>query len=374
MVTPDWEVLQGGVANAGAVVRVGPHVLRPSNEHSASILEFLSELEASGFQGAPVPVRLETDGRERLRFIPGDVAIPPYPDWAQTDDSLRSIVELIRGLHDASVGVATDHMRWSSEMADPEGGPVICHNDVCLENVVFRDGHAVALIDFDFAAPGRRPSTWPPSLACVSRLTTMSTPPSWDGVRPIVLVACVSCAMPMDSTPKADPKCFTAWTRRSPGAASSFGDGPRQESPGSLRCGLTSVEWSGSTGADDGGQAPGRRSMRHFTRRRSGVTTAGWRTQERRRSRAGRLHDLALVQADDCHRALTGSAPRRASYLRIALMHESSRLVERSQRRVRGHAVETQAGPATLTHPVGPPVQQVVPDTSRVVRPGKPCT
>jgi hypothetical protein len=156
VVEPDEEVLQGGVANAGAVVRVGSHVLRPSNEHSTSILAFLSDLEASGFQGAPVPLGLEPDGRERLRFIPGDVAIPPYPDWVQTDDSLASMAALIRALHDASVGVATGDMSWSSEMADPEGGPVICHNDVCLENVVFRDGRAVALLDFDFAAPGRR--------------------------------------------------------------------------------------------------------------------------------------------------------------------------------------------------------------------------
>lgn len=41
-------------------------------------------------------------------------------------------------------------------MADPDGGEVVCHNDVCLENVVFRDRTAVALLDFDFAAPGRR--------------------------------------------------------------------------------------------------------------------------------------------------------------------------------------------------------------------------
>lgn len=40
-------------------------------------------------------------------------------------------------------------------MADPRGGSVVCHNDVCLENVVFRGGRAVALLDFDFAAPGR---------------------------------------------------------------------------------------------------------------------------------------------------------------------------------------------------------------------------
>lgn len=152
----DEEVLQGGVANAGAVVRSGDHVLRPSNEHSTSILEFLSELEIAGFSGAPVPLGLEPDSRERLLFIPGDVAIPPFPDWAQTAHALVSVVGLIRSLHDASKRVDTSAMTWSSEMADPDGGPVICHNDVCLENVVFRDGDAVALLDFDFAAPGRR--------------------------------------------------------------------------------------------------------------------------------------------------------------------------------------------------------------------------
>lgn len=155
-VDADEEILHGGVANAGAVVRVGPHVLRPSNAHSASILEFLRQLEARGFEGASSPVGLEPDGRERLRFVPGDVAIPPYPDWAQTDDALASVATLMRRLHDASELVDTRAMTWSTEMADPLGGPVVCHNDVCLENVVFRDGRAVALLDFDFAAPGRR--------------------------------------------------------------------------------------------------------------------------------------------------------------------------------------------------------------------------
>ena len=152
----DEEMLRGGVANAGAVVRAGAHVLRPSNEHSTSILEFLSELEIAGFRGAPIPVGLDPDSRERLFFIPGDVALPPFPDWAQTDNALASVAELIRSLHDVSERVDTSAMTWSSEMADPEGGPVICHNDVCLENVVFRDGDAIALLDFDFAAPGRR--------------------------------------------------------------------------------------------------------------------------------------------------------------------------------------------------------------------------
>lgn len=38
----------------------------------------------------------------------------------------------------------------------PAGGEVICHNDVCPENVIYCDGAAVTLLDFDYAAPGRR--------------------------------------------------------------------------------------------------------------------------------------------------------------------------------------------------------------------------
>lgn len=152
----DNEILEGGVANAGAVVRSGPHVLRPANAHSASILRFLSQLEAAGYRAAPSPAGLEPDGRERLQFISGDIAVPPYPDWAQSDEALESTAVLIRGLHDTSARIDTSSFTWSTEMADPKGGPVICHNDVCLENVVFREGLAVALLDFDFAAPGRR--------------------------------------------------------------------------------------------------------------------------------------------------------------------------------------------------------------------------
>lgn len=149
------ERLAGGVANAGAVIRVGDHVLRPANPHSRSIQGFLSELHAIGFTCAPEPVGIDEDGRERLKFIPGDVAVPPFPTWAQTDDALASISRLLHRLHAASSGLDLSGCSWSEEMADPEGGPVICHNDVCLENVVFRDGAAVGLLDFDFAAPGR---------------------------------------------------------------------------------------------------------------------------------------------------------------------------------------------------------------------------
>jgi Phosphotransferase enzyme family len=147
--------LDGGIANAGAVVRVGPHVLRPSSPHSASIHAFLRTVRQAGFEGASAPVGIDEDGRERLVFIDGDVPVAPYPDWSQSDTALASIAGLLRRLHDAARGFDPQGLTWDNRLADPAGGTLVCHNDVCPENVVFRDGIAIALLDFEFAAPGR---------------------------------------------------------------------------------------------------------------------------------------------------------------------------------------------------------------------------
>ena len=149
------EYLHGGVANAGQVVRSGGFVLRPSNPYSASVHRFLRSLRSTGFHGASLPVEIQGDGRERLVFIEGEVPVPPFPSWAQSDEVLASVTRLMTTFHEASGNVGSGGGPWSDELADPDGGPVICHNDVCLENVVFRDGEAIALLDFDFAAPGR---------------------------------------------------------------------------------------------------------------------------------------------------------------------------------------------------------------------------
>lgn len=159
-------MLHGGVANVGAVVRVGDHVLRPSNPHTADIHRFLTDLRDAGFDGVPRPVGVDPDGRERLEFVEGDVALPPFPGWFQEPDALVSVARLMARFHAASADLDVSGLAWSSEMVDPavseraaEGampaGVVVCHNDVCPENVVFRNGEAVALLDFDFAAPGR---------------------------------------------------------------------------------------------------------------------------------------------------------------------------------------------------------------------------
>jgi hypothetical protein len=151
----DEQQLVGGIANAGRVVRVGPDVLRPSSSHSPSIHAFLRALRHAGFEGAPLPVGIDEDGRERLVFIDGEVPVAPYPDWSQSDTALASIARLLRGLHDAARGFDPQGLTWDESLADPAGGTLVCHNDVCPENVVFRGDIAVALLDFEFAAPGR---------------------------------------------------------------------------------------------------------------------------------------------------------------------------------------------------------------------------
>ncbi|PWG10576.1 aminoglycoside phosphotransferase [Streptomyces sp. V2] len=154
--TAEGGALVGGLANAGAVFRRGELVERPAPRNARALHAYLRALRAHGFDAAPVPVGLTEDGREQLTFIPGDVALPPFPDQAMTASALASVGSLLRRLHESSAAVpVAPHAEWPSDLADPEGGTMLCHNDVCPENVVFRDGRAAALIDFDLAAPGR---------------------------------------------------------------------------------------------------------------------------------------------------------------------------------------------------------------------------
>jgi Phosphotransferase enzyme family len=150
------ESLGGGVANAGAVFRRGDEVHRPAGPNAEAIHKLLRLVRARGFDGVPKPLSLD-GGRERLEYLAGDVPVAPFARQWRTDRVLGSTAVLLRRFHDVTEGLDVgDGSRWSAELADPRGGEVICHNDVCPENVVFRDGVAVALLDFDYVAPGRR--------------------------------------------------------------------------------------------------------------------------------------------------------------------------------------------------------------------------
>lgn len=157
---PDEEILlPGGVGNAGLVVRVGDTVRRPWRPATAATHELFRYLDRELPGVAPVPVGDGRDeqGREVLGFVEGKVAVEPYPMWVTDEDWLVSAGELIRRIHDALADWRPDgSLVWSGELPDPHGGPVIVHADICLENIVTRDGRAAAVIDWEFAAPGRR--------------------------------------------------------------------------------------------------------------------------------------------------------------------------------------------------------------------------
>jgi hypothetical protein len=145
--------------NAGGVVRVGDTVRRPikRGEPAAAVHAFLLHLEHVGFEGAPRYLGIDSHGREVLSFIEGDVPLPPFPAWSMTDDALASVGRLLRHFHDAAASFDPRSVEgWMTTWADPVGSDVVCHNDPYPENIVFRRGEAVALLDFDLAAPGRR--------------------------------------------------------------------------------------------------------------------------------------------------------------------------------------------------------------------------
>jgi hypothetical protein len=147
--------------------RVGGTVRRPRQVQSDFVAAYLTHLERVGFGGAPRWLGVDDRGRDVLDYLPGDVPGAPPEPWACTDDVLADLGRLLRRLHDVSAGYAPPPgLVWFGQdmpvdlppdLRDLVGIPeLVAHCDVTPQNVVFRDGHPVALVDFDLARPTRR--------------------------------------------------------------------------------------------------------------------------------------------------------------------------------------------------------------------------
>lgn len=156
--------LIGGDVTEG-VVRVGDTVRRPTGAHTPLVHALLRHLEDTGFAGAPRLLGIDAAGREVLTYVTGEVAARPRPAWIADEDRLASVGRLVRAYDDAAAGFTPpDGVQAPSGPTPPPEMPpapaypaeLIGHMDFTPDNIVFRDGEAAALIDFDLVRPVSR--------------------------------------------------------------------------------------------------------------------------------------------------------------------------------------------------------------------------
>jgi len=145
--------LPGATANRGLVLRVGDTVQRPAAPCWRATHALLAHLAAAGFDGAPRALAVNA-GTETLTYIEGQAAVLPVPADLLSDAALVSVAELLRRYHRAAASFDPAGYRWPRPIPARFRTGLVSHNDVHPANLVFRDGRAVALIDFDLAGPG----------------------------------------------------------------------------------------------------------------------------------------------------------------------------------------------------------------------------
>ncbi|MGC4090379.1 MAG: phosphotransferase [Polyangiaceae bacterium] len=134
------EIPLGGGRLTQGVVRIGNTVRRPARPSSDFVAALLRHLEGRAVSWAPRYLGRDEQGRDSFSFLPGSVPLR----WGSfSDDQVRAAGALLRAFHDATRDTVLSG-----------AGKVVCHHDFGPNNAVFVDDLPVALIDFDFAAPG----------------------------------------------------------------------------------------------------------------------------------------------------------------------------------------------------------------------------
>jgi Phosphotransferase enzyme family len=113
----------------------------------------LAHLAQVGFDGAPRVLAADS-ATETLTYIDGQAAVPPLAEDVLTDTALVSVADLLRRYHLAAASFDPARYRWPRPIPARFRTGLVSHNDAHPANLVFRDGRAAGLIDFDWAGPG----------------------------------------------------------------------------------------------------------------------------------------------------------------------------------------------------------------------------
>jgi hypothetical protein len=115
---------------------------------------FLNFLEDQGFE-APRSRGVDADNQEGVSWIDGWVSPIPFEGPLLRNRGLRSVGRLLHSYHKVSKRFRPAHNAiWAHGSVPKRRGDVIRHGDIAAGNIVWRNGQAVALIDYEFAVPG----------------------------------------------------------------------------------------------------------------------------------------------------------------------------------------------------------------------------
>lgn len=165
------EVSLGG--NLNEAVRVGDTVRRRAGPWTPAVHALLRHLELAGFE-APHVVGIDGQGREILRYIPGEAhsgSLEPVPGRIFDERHLLDAARLLRQYHDTVARFeGPPNAGW--RLVAPTAHELICHNDWSPWNALFRDGRLAVMLDWDLAGPGT--GLWDVANAAVSWVPLMA--------------------------------------------------------------------------------------------------------------------------------------------------------------------------------------------------------
>jgi tRNA A-37 threonylcarbamoyl transferase component Bud32 len=142
----DDGILTGGWGQDNPPEKIGNTVHREMGKNSDYVHQVLAFLKKQGYTFAPDYIGTDERGREIIEFIDGYTPHGqevPKATWSL--ETMTEIFQQIRKLHDLTAG---------TELAQDKD--CVCHGDPSYANTVYRDGKAVAFIDWDLAHPGNR--------------------------------------------------------------------------------------------------------------------------------------------------------------------------------------------------------------------------
>lgn len=140
----DWTLV------GGEITIVDEMVLRPVRPWTGAVHSLLAHLRDRGLDCVPEPVGVRDDV-EAVTFLPGDAGSQALPHQVP-EAGLSSAARLLRRIHDATEDFEPpEQVEWA--FPPVPGAATVCHGDPGPWNFVWRDGEAVALIDWDYASP-----------------------------------------------------------------------------------------------------------------------------------------------------------------------------------------------------------------------------